>query len=203
MLKTTFLNLIKKYSDNNNVANNMWSEIESHYTNKKRYYHTLKHLEELLNHLLNVKDKIQNWETILFSLYYHDIIYNSLKSDNEVKSAEFAKKQMMKISVPSQIINSCKKQIIATKDHAFSQDNDTNYFIDADLSILGQEWSTYKNYIKHIRKEYSIFPNIIYKKARKKVINHFLEMERIYKTNYFFDKFEQEAKTNLKKELEI
>jgi predicted metal-dependent HD superfamily phosphohydrolase len=87
VLKETFIQLLTNYTDNNGLTNELWTEIEKNYTSKKRHYHTLLHLDTLLIQLTEVKKKIQNWETILFTLYYHDIIYNPLKSDNEEKSA--------------------------------------------------------------------------------------------------------------------
>jgi len=90
MLKETYINLLTKYSSNDNLIIDLWSEIEISYSNKKRHYHTLQHLDNLLLQLVPLKSEIKNWDTILFSLYYHDIIYNSLKSDNEEKSAQVA-----------------------------------------------------------------------------------------------------------------
>lgn len=190
------------YSDELSLTNNLWTEIEVNYSNKKRYYHTLSHLNNLLIHLSEVKDKIKNWEAILFTLFYHDIVYNALKSDNEEKSAELAEIRMKQINVPNEIIENCKSQILATKKHECNLDSDTNFFIDADLSILGQDSETYKIYFQNIRQEYSIYPDIIYNSGRKKVLKHFLEMDRIYKTDYFFTKFENQAKINLRNELE-
>jgi predicted metal-dependent HD superfamily phosphohydrolase len=203
MLKETFIELLTNYTDNNSLTNELWTEIEKSYSNKKRHYHTLQHLENLLTQLIEVKDEIQNWETVLFSLYYHDIIYNSLKSDNEEKSAGLSEKRMKQISVPIDKIELCKKQILATKSHIKSTDSDTNYFTDADLSILGQPWETYLLYYKNVRKEYSIYPDLIYNPGRKKVLTHFLIMDRIFKTDLFYDKFEMQAKQNIQKELEL
>jgi len=59
------------------------------------------------------------------------------------------------------------------------------------------------HYYKNARKEYAIFPDFVYKPGRKKVLLHFLAMERIFKTDYFFHKFEMQAKQNLQKELEM
>ena len=150
-----------------------------------------------------VKGEIKNWETILFTLYYHDIVYNSLKSDNEEKSAEFAEKRMKQISVSHETIELCQRQILATNSHMKSTDSDTNYFTDADLSVLGQTWKTYSLYYKNVRKEYSIYPDLIYNPGRKKVLNHFLKMDRIFKTGFFHNKFEIQAKQNLQKEIEL
>jgi predicted metal-dependent HD superfamily phosphohydrolase len=83
-----------------------------------------------------------------------------------------------------------------------SADSDINIFTDADLSVLGQDWNTYENYLIQIRKEYSIYPDFVYNSGRKKVLQHFLSMERIFKTNNFFEKLEAQAKENLQRELE-
>jgi len=85
-LKETFIELLTKYTDNTSLVNELWTEIEYNYSVKKRYYHTLEHLENILSQLTDVKAEIHSWETLLFSLYYHDIIYNVLKSDNEEKA---------------------------------------------------------------------------------------------------------------------
>lgn len=202
MLKETFIELLTNYTDNESLKKELWTEIEKNYSSKKRHYHTLQHLDNLLSQLTGVKSEIQNWETILFTLFYHDIIYNSIKSDNEEKSAELAEKRMKQISVSNDIMELCKKQILTTKSHIKSTDSDTNYFTDADLSVLGQNWETYLLYCKNVRKEYLIYPALVYNPGRKKVLNHFLSMDRIFKTDFFYDKFEKQAKHNLQKEIE-
>ena len=60
-------------------------------------------------------------------------------------------------------------------------ENDINLFTDADLAILGAEPEIYKNYAAAIRQEYSVFPDPIYIPGRKKVLLHFLKMERLFK----------------------
>ena len=201
MLKETFIGLLTNYTDNDRLTKELWTEIDKNYSSKKRPYHSLQHLDILLAQLNEVKGEIQNWETILFTLYYHDIVYNSLKSDNEEKSSELAEKRMKQISVSIDTIEHCKKQILATKSHIKSTDSDTNYFTDADLSILGHTWELYSLYYKNVRKEYSVYPDLVYNPGRKKVLNHFLKMDRIFKTDFFYNKFEIQAKQNLIHEL--
>ena len=200
-LKEIFSNLLINYTTNSSLINELWDEVEKNYSGKKRHYHTLLHLDNLLITLTEVKSEIQNWESILFTLFYHDIIYTTLKSDNEENSALLAEKRMQQLSVSNDIIERCKNQILATKSHSKSTDSDTNYFTDADLSVLGQPWEIYSLYYKNVRKEYAIYPDFIYNPGRKKVIQHFLSMNSIYKTDYFYNQFEKVAKENLMKEL--
>jgi len=149
-----------------------------------------------------VKAQIAHWDMVLFALFYHDIIYKATRKDNEEKSAALAARRLQSISVPATTIKSCTTTIEATKNHAPGPDADTDYFTDADLAVLGQEWPVYADYCKRIRKEYAIYPDLVYKPGRKKVLQHFLKMERIYKTDYFFANFENQARQNIQRELE-
>lgn len=203
LIENTFRELLTNYTNSHSLSDELWAEIEKKYSSKNRYYHTLNHLDNLFVQLTAVKHEIQNWDCILFTLFYHDIVYNSLKSDNEEKSAEIAEKRMRLLLVGNNTIELCKEQILATKSHNVSTNSDTNYFTDADLSVLGQSWETYFAYCENVRKEYSIYPDFVYNAGRKKVLNHFLAMNRIFKTTFFYEKFELQAKQNLLKEQDL
>ena len=200
-LKVIFFELIQKYTNDQRLIEPLWTEIEKNYSKKKRHYHNLTHLENLYFQLSKVKSEIDDWDTLLFSLFYHDVIYNASKRDNEEKSADLAKENLLLIAYPIDKINTCYEQIMATKSHSVSDNNDTNLFTDADLSILGQGWDVYSIYCQQVRKEYSVYPDFLYNPGRKKVLQHFLSMDRIFKTDYFFEKFEKQARENLQGEL--
>ena len=201
MLKNIFIDLVKKFEIDDFKIEILWVEIKKNYSNKKRFYHNLSHLDNLYLELLNVKNEIEDWDTLLFTLFYHDIIYNSTSKENEEKSAELAKLRLNEIGFDEVKVEKCFEQILATKSHENSSNKDTNIFTDADLSILGQDWDLYSQYYKNVRKEYSVYPDFLYIPGRKKVLEHFITMPRIFKTDLFFERFEKKAKINLEKEL--
>jgi len=200
MIKENFLTLIRKYSNNENYNSECWDEIEKNYSSKSRYYHNLEHLENMLSELKKVESQIKDLDTLLFSIFYHDIIYKSTKSDNEHQSALIFRKRISKTSFKN--LKKCIAQIESTKEHKLSTDNDTNILLDLDLSVLGKSSGEYKKYTKNIRKEYQIYPDFMYRKGRKKVLKNILELESIYKTDFFKKEFENQAKDNLNLELE-
>lgn len=203
MLKTTFITLAKNYSNDISIIEKLWDEIELNYSKKQRHYHNFSHLKNIIEELQKVREKIKDWDIILFSVYYHDIIYSIYKKDNEVKSAALAQKRLMSLSVQSNRALQCYKQIEATKYHKISNDMDTNYLIDADLSILGKDEITYSKYVAQVRDEYAIYPKMIYNKNRIKVLKTFLSKSKIYNTVYFFDKYEKQARRNIENEIKI
>lgn len=203
MLEELFVETAGNYAGDAALISGSWAEIEKNYSGRKRFYHSLAHLENLLQQLLPVKPEIRNWDAVVFALYYHDAVYDTLKSDNEEKSAGLAEKRLKQLAVPDGIIALTKRHILATKSHLPSDDGDTNLFTDADLSILGQDWETYSAYCKNVRKEYAIYPDLVYIPGRKKVLKHFLSMDRIFKTGPFYDRYEAQAEKNLNKELDL
>lgn len=202
MLAKEFAEAVSCYSNDAVLAGKLWGEIEKSYTAKKRYYHNQSHLENLLKELTSIKESIEDWDCTIFSIAYHDIVYNTLQKDNEEQSAAMAEQRLAEIAFPAQRISKCAEQILATKGHTISNNQDINFFTDADLSILGASWEVYETYFKNIRKEYSYYPDLLYKPGRKKVLQHFLSMDKIFKTDKFFSRYEEQARKNLSAELE-
>lgn len=197
-----FLQLVNKYSKNKELAINLWLEIFTKYSEPKRHYHTINHLQDMMIDLKDVQSKIADWDTLLFSVFYHDIIYKASGSTNEADSSKLAMKKLAEIGYQAEKITKCANMILATKAHQFSKDNDTNYLIDADLAILGKSPYDYQKYSEQIREEYSIYSGFMYNSGRKKALQHFLQMETIYKTPHFSKKYEKQARINIANELE-
>lgn len=202
MLTDTFLQLVNKYSKNTELATNLWLEIFTKYSEPKRQYHTIAHLEAIITDLNEVKGKIDDWDTILFAVFYHDIIYKASSKTNEADSSKLAKKRLSEIDLSNDKIDKCLAMILATKQHLPSEDSDTNYLLDADLAILGKNPEDYQKYSNQIREEYTIYADFMYNSGRKKALQYFLEMEAIYKTEHFFKKYEEQARINIKNELD-
>lgn len=147
------------------------------------------------------RSAIDDFNTLCFSIFYHDIIYNPERQDNEEQSAELAELRLKKLGLPDSSIRHCMGQIHATKSHAISEDTDTAFLLDIDLSVLGASAEVYSEYAAAIRKEYNMYPNHLYNPARKQVLQHFLHQEHIYKTPQLRKRCEASARQNLKEEL--
>lgn len=197
-----FKNLISKYTNNKDIIHSYWVELKMEYDSKTRHYHNLSHITELLQHFNQYQDKIMKKDIVLFAIFYHDIIYDVKKKDNEEKSAKLARRKMRELNIQTEKINLCYNFIIATKSHETDfTDPDLAYFLDFDLAVLGKDRNNYLKYTKKIRKEYSIYPEVLYRKGRIKALNSILENDRIYKTEDFFRKLEKQARKNIEKEI--
>ena len=202
-MKSRWHTLASSYSSDQELIDGLWQEIEEQYSGRKRHYHNLNHLGYMIDKALEHQAYLGDLNTVLFSIFYHDIVYNVKRQDNEQKSEDLAKERLVKLELQDDQIARCQMQIIATKEHHSQEDSDTNYLVDIDLAILGEDAETYESYTQMIRKEYAIFPMFLYKAGRKKILRHFLEMDHIFKTDWFHENYEPQARENLKAELAV
>ena len=198
MFETVFKNAL---STQHNIE--LWTEIANCYSTPGRYYHNLHHLDHISNELAAVKNEIEDWQTIIAAVAYHDIIYDPVSHDNEEKSASLAYDRLTQLGWTFAQKEKCTEQIMATKYHQLSDNSDTNFLTDADLSILSVDARQYLEYTEQIRKEYQVYPDDVYIPGRKKVLTHFLEMESIFKTEYFKSRYEDNARSNISAELQV
>ena len=196
MLKVKFTKLCNNFSNDTELISKLWQEIEGAYTQENRHYHTLKHLEYICNELPKLDTVTE------FAIFYHDIIYDVKRTNNEEKSALLCKERLASLCVDLSIIKDTVALINETKTHNPSSKANA-LFLDADLAILGSDNDTYTDYAKQIRAEYIIYNQEEYNTGRKKVLKHFLKKERIYHSNYFYNKYEEKARENIRKELDF
>jgi len=199
VLRNSYIKLCSIYCKDPILIEAFWNEIYWHYCESHRAYHNLDHIYYLLTTADLIRPKIDDFESIMFSIFYHDIVYDLKSKDNEAQSALRAAKRLSQLDLPTSQVAKIALQIEATKEHNLSEDPDTNYLLDLDLAILGESKNIYKEYSKSIRSEYSIYPDILYKSGRKKVLTQLLKKD-IFKTPEFIHK-NKLAQKNLSYEL--
>ena len=194
MLKTKFQTLCQNFTSDQKLIDSLWQEIEQRHRESTRHYHTLKHLE----HIYSVLPKLDH--VTEFAIFYHDIVYDASRNDNEEQSALLCEKQLTLLSINSELIQETVQLIIETKTHEPSSKRNA-LFLDADLAILGATTEVYGEYTQNVRKEYAIYGDDVYNKGRQKVLMHFLEKKRIYMSDYFYELYERKARKNIEWEL--
>lgn len=198
-LASRFQAVVNNFSKEEQQVAACWHELETAYNSPGRHYHTLRHIEQMLMLLDEVKEACTDPEAIRLAIFYHDIVYNAQRQDNEAQSATIARERLTTLGFRD--VDKVVALILATQKHEGSGDQDTNYLLDIDLNILGAAWPQYLAYVQQVREEYSIYPDEVYKPGRVQVLRHFLSAARIFKTDYFYQKLEAQARENLQKEI--
>ena len=197
--------LAGKYNNNPELIDRFFGEIARKYTSSRRHYHNLHHIQALLQFCETYAGQLQDRDVVMFSIFYHDIIYNVLRKDNEPRSARLAVKRLLTLGVPAEKIEQVKIFIEATQTHTVSSDvtytTDLKLFLDFDMSILGAGWDNYETYTRQVRREYRIYPDKLYYPGRRQFLQHCLQAAFIFQTPLFRDLYEAKAKENMAREL--
>jgi len=71
----------------------MWNKVRDAYSEQGRQYHTLQHLQEMLDLLQsaqgNKETRAKDLVCVVLATLFHDLVYNASSSHNEEDSAEF------------------------------------------------------------------------------------------------------------------
>lgn len=205
-LRTIWDKLAGKYCNGNELISRFYEEIERKYTSNRRHYHNLYHIAALLRFCEQYAGELNDHDVVAFAVFYHDIIYNPLRKDNEPRSAQLAVKRLQALQVPAAAIEQVKLYIEATQTHAVNAAvthmGDLQLFLDFDMSILAADWEAYEAYTRQVRKEYRIYPDKLYYPGRKQFLQHCLQTAAIFQTPVFRANYESIARKNMARELE-
>jgi predicted metal-dependent HD superfamily phosphohydrolase len=194
--------LLETSTKNHELVEELCVFLIDKYSEKHRAYHNLSHINALLTHAEKFKEKFADFESVQLAIWFHDVIYNSKRFDNEAESAKIAVEFLWKLNMPKIRIESVERMILATSKHnSKGLDFDGKLFLDLDLAILGQNEDVYQNYSNAIRREYSYVPWFLYKRSRRKILENFLQREFIYFTQEIQQDFETQARINLANEI--
>lgn len=172
------------------------------YSEPHRAYHNLEHLGEMFRVVSRLAGGISNLTAVQFAVWYHDAVYNPKATDNEIRSAEWADKDLARWGV-SESTRSVVRDLILSTTHLETPPAtpDTAAFLDADLAILGAAEFRYERYANGIRKEFEWVPEPQYREGRRKVLEGFLARARIFHTDMMHQEGEESARRNLQAEM--
>ncbi|ALD19978.1 hypothetical protein [Hymenobacter sp. DG25A] len=174
------------------------------YAAPERHYHSLEHIRRLLKTLDEHRDMVHDATVVELAIWFHDAVYNPLRSDNEARSAQLAKDFLENTSLSAERQARVGFLIERTKDHSQPQppnDTDLHFFLDADLQILGAPEADYWQYARQVRQEYRLVPDLLYRPGRRKVLEKLLASAPLYRTALFHQQLEVAARHNLQAEL--
>ena len=189
-------------------VNALWQDIATRYSEPQRAYHTLDHLKQLFGQFEQIKPRLHEPHLIALALYYHDVIYDPRRSDNELKSAEYAI-EALRCYLSEDQCQSIYALIMMTATHQMDtlahedKISDAAYLLDMDLSILGAPWSEYDQYAQAVRQKYVHVAKENYRVGRIAVLEKLLAHSSLYLTAYYHKRLEKQARKNIKREITL
>ncbi len=168
------------------------------YSEPHRAYHTLQHIAECFGQFAHVTDA-RSPPAVGIALWFHDAIYDPKASDNEAKSAAWARQVLEGAGASKVLTDDVERLIMATRHDAVPTDRDAQILVDIDLSILGAPDERYAEYETQIRFEYNWVAADAFRSGRTRVLKSFLDRPFIYSTDGFRTRLESRARSNIEK----
>lgn len=168
------------------------------YTAPGRYYHDLAHIEDCLAVLAGVGDlSTAEHEILTEAIWWHDVVYDPTRSDNEELSAELAEAKLR-----PDLRQEVGRLIRLTKTHRVEpSDRLGAILVSIDLSTLGAEPARYDAYAAAIRREFAHVADDDYRAGRAKVLREFLSRPVIFPDAGLAARYDRQARDNVAREL--
>ena len=113
--------------------------LEVHYEGRSRKYHTAHHINECLSEFARARHPEAANPLVEYALWFHDAVYNTFSSKNELKSADWAAHVLEKSHAPPVSIDAVRSLIMATCHGVQPSDPAQQLLVDVDLAILGAD----------------------------------------------------------------
>ncbi|WP_051526449.1 HD domain-containing protein [Alkanindiges illinoisensis] len=203
----------------------VYQELLASYAEPHRAYHSVQHLAECISLFEQVSHLAVEPTLLEIALWFHDAIYkthplpkqsthkqannaqpNSKQLNNEQISNEHLSNEQKSANWAAQFLKRCKvnpiiiqqvNQLIMATQHHQASNNEDKLMVDIDLAILGAMPARFAEYQQQIREEYDFVALALFNIKRREVLAGFYQRPRIYQTDYFYSRYEKQARENL------
>lgn len=175
-------------------------ELRRRYRENSLAYHNLDHIKDCLKKLQSV-DSCQDRDALHLAIWYHDVIYNPQRTDNEEASARFAIEHLGATSLPPTTVEKVARLVRVTDHKTHPETPDEKLIVDIDLSVLGANPEDYRSYAAKIREEYGFVEETAYREGRTNLLKKILGRPVIYQTIHLRRLWEEQARTNMESEI--
>lgn len=182
-------------------------DLVSRWSETHRDYHDLRHLDEVLRALTELRESTLDgdteWACVVFAAWFHDAVYAlATVADNERLSAELARTGLCARGIGSPVVDAVVSLVLASQTHDVRDTAGPQAaFHDADLWILSAPEDRFDEYCASVRREYAAVPDAAYATGRAAILVPFLERRTVYRTAHARSEWEFAARSNLSREL--
>jgi predicted metal-dependent HD superfamily phosphohydrolase len=175
----------------------IYQRLLAGYHEPQRHYHTLDHIKHCLGMFEDCKSLVHDPDSLEMAIWFHDVILVCGRRDNEALSAEL----YLELSAGIQLDETrqlVKHLIMATLHNGDSLDDaDSIYMVDIDLSSFGLSWDGFLRDSLNLRAENPHLGDQDYQLNQTGFQRSLLARPRFFLSDYFFDRFEKQARDNL------
>ncbi len=175
----------------------IYLQLVASYSEPQRAYHTLDHIETCLTVFDEAVSTLDDPNAVELSIWFHDVIFELCAKDNEQRSAD----HFMVITdgvFDNALRNKVYRYIMATL-HCGSEitDADSKVIVDIDLFSFAMPWPDFLRDSESVRREVCHMTDEEFYPCQTGFQQTLLDRPRFFQSDYFYNKYENQARKNL------
>lgn len=172
--------------------------LMAQYSDPSRHYHGISHVDFCLSQLEPARPLFGNVVAGELALWFHDVIYDPTRGDNEARSAEFFS-TWARDALPGPLVDQVNKLILMTDYPSAPKDNDARLLVDIDMSSFGRPWPEYLRDSLDVRREAVHLSDDEFYARQLRFLESQLRREAFCYTRFFQARHGQRAMDNMRK----
>ena len=177
------------------------AELMTAWSEPHRHHHDQRHLRECLALWVRWRELGDRAGEVAIALWFHDAVHDPQASSNELNSAAWAARSMIRAGLASGTAQRVHDLVMsteqATQHHVPVIGADAELLVDIDLAILGSPPDRFERYDRDVRKEYASVLGSRYRDQRAQMLQGFLDRPRLYHGEAAASLLEGQARINL------
>jgi predicted metal-dependent HD superfamily phosphohydrolase len=184
------------------TARTEWAAVVAAWSEPHRRYHDLHHLAAVLGLVGELSPAADDPAAVALAAWYHDVVYDPRRGDNEQASAERARAGLRGL-VPGPRLDEVVRLVLLTAGHDPAPDDANGAVLcDADLAVLAGPPESYAAYASAVRAEYGHLSDETFTAGRIAVLESLLALPALYRLPAVAG-WEPRARANLTAELAL
>jgi len=189
------------------TARTEWAAVVEAWSEPHRRYHGLAHLAAVLGLVgelaATLTDPAPDPDAVRLAAWYHDVVYDPRRDDNEQVSAERARAGLRGL-VDAGRVEEVARLVLLTAGHDPGPgDANGAVLCDADLAVLAGPPEAYAGYASAVREEYGHLPDEVFVPGRIAVLEHLLALPALYRLPAVAREWTPRARANMTAELTL
>ena len=180
-----------------------WADVVTAWSQPHRRYHSLAHLAAVLGIVAELADAAADPTAVALAAWYHDVVYDPLRGDDERASAARARAGLRGL-VDDATVAEVERLVLLTAGHDPAPDDANGAVLcDADLAVLAGPPAAYAAYASAVREEYGHFSDADFTAGRIAVLEQLLALPALYRLPVTAERWTAPARANLTAELTL
>jgi predicted metal-dependent HD superfamily phosphohydrolase len=190
--------LLPGFVDN---ATSVLKGLSARYTEPHRHYHDSGHLAHCLEQLDLAKGSLGAPDEVEMAIWFHDVINEPGQKDNEARSAKYFR-DAADGKMPADFIDRVVDLILVTTHRDAPLDADQRFICDIDLASFGCPWECFMRDTNAVKAEFTGSIEDYYR-GKKAFLEQMLRRPRIFLTDFFNSRYEQQSRENIRRLLDL